>query len=278
MKSLVSVVIPNYNGEFFLIEALGSVINQTYPYLEIIVVDDGSTDNSLEILASFETKIVLLKTKNLGASAARNAGMKAARGEYIALLDSDDVWTNDKLQLQIELLESQKLDLVYCSGQEFGSDAPSGLIHQAMYSGDCYMYFKRFPTRGIIELGCSTAVFRTCLLEFSGLFDESFSGAAEDWDFFRRYSKYANVGFCPEILVKYRRHAGSITARSIFDYYLGNKQAILKMFVDDINIQFFERRAIWTKFHYISAKSFLKHGKIVAGFKSIFRVVLPIKL
>ena len=277
MKSLVSVVIPNYNGGFFLKEALESVINQTYPYLEIIVVDDGSTDNSLEILATFETKILLLKTKKLAAAAARNAGIKAAGGEYIALLDSDDIWTNDKLQLQMERLESLKLDLVYCSGQEFDSNSSSGLIHQAMYSGDCYKYFKRFPTHGIIELGCSTAVFRTSLLESSGLFDESFSGAAEDWDFFRRYSKHAKVGFCPEILVKYRRHAGSITARSILDYYLGNKHAILKMFIDDSNIQFFERRAIWTKFHYISAKSFLKHGKIVASFKSIFRVILPIK-
>jgi glycosyltransferase involved in cell wall biosynthesis len=277
MNGLVSVVIPNHNGGFFLKEALGSVINQTYPCLEIIVVDDGSTDNSLEILATFEGQIVLFKTKKLGAAAARNTGIKAARGEYIALLDSDDIWSNDKLQLQIESLESMKLDLVYCSGQEFGDSSSSGLIHQAKYSGDCYEYFKRFPTRGIIELGCSTAVFRTSILEFSGLFDESFSGAAEDWDFFRRYSKHARVGFCPEVLVRYRRHAGSITARSVLDYYLGNRHAILKMFMDDRDIRFFERRTIWIKFHYLSTKSFLKHGRIAASIISIFEMVLPIK-
>lgn len=277
MKSLVSVVIPNYNGGFFLNEALGSVMSQTYPCLEIIVVDDGSNDNSLEILATFEEQIVLLKTNKLGAAAARNAGIKAARGEYIALLDSDDIWDNDKLQLQVDRLESMRLDLVYCSGQEFGDNSSSSLIHQAKYSGDCYKYFKRYPTRGIIELGCSSAVFRTSILETSGLFDESFSGAAEDWDFFRRYSKHAKVGFCPEILVKYRRHAGSITARSVLDYYLGNKHAILKMLMDDSDIRFFERRTIWIKFHYISAKSLLKHGRIVASLNSVFEMILPIR-
>ena len=277
MKSLVSVVMPNYNGGFFLKEALGSVLSQTYPCLEIIVVDDGSTDNSLEILATFEAQIVLVKTNKLGAAAARNAGIKAARGEYIALLDSDDIWSSEKLQLQIDRLESTRLDLVYCSGQEFADNSSSNLIHQAKYSGDCYEYFKKFPTRGIIELGCSTAVFRTSILESSGLFDESFSGAAEDWDFFRRYSKHARVGFCPEILVKYRRHAGSITARSVHDYYLGNKHAILKMFMDDSNIQFFERRTIWVKFHYISAKSLLKHGRIAASINCVFEMILPIK-
>ena len=277
MKSLVSVVIPNYNGGFFLKEALGSVMSQTYPCLEIIVVDDGSNDNSLEILATFEAQIVLVKTNKLGAAAARNAGIKAARGEYIALLDSDDIWGNDKLQLQLDRLESMRLDLVYCSGQEFGDNSSSSLIHQAKYSGDCYEYFKRYPTRGIIELGCSSAVFRTSILETSGLFDESFSGAAEDWDFFRRYSKHAKVGFCSEILVKYRRHAGSITARSVLDYYLGNKHAILKMLMDDSDIRFFERRTIWIKFHYISAKSLLKHGRIVASVNSVFEMILPIR-
>jgi glycosyltransferase involved in cell wall biosynthesis len=277
MNSLISVVIPNYNGGYFLKEALVSVISQTYPCLEIIVVDDGSTDNSLEILATFQAQIVLLKTQGLGAAAARNTGIKAAKGEYIALLDSDDIWSSDKLQLQIDCLESMRLDLVYCSGQEFGDNSSNSLIHQAKYSGDCYGYFKRFPTRGIIELGCSTAVFRTSILESSGLFDESFSGAAEDWDFFRRYSKHARVGFCPEILVKYRRHAGSITARSVHDYYLGNKHAILKMFMDDSNIRFFERRTIWIKFQYISAKSLLKHGRVAASVNSIFEMILPIQ-
>lgn len=277
MNSLVSVVIPNYNGELFLREALDSVIKQTYPYIEIIVVDDGSTDSSLKILSEYEEKIKLIKTRKFGASAARNRGIEAARGEYIALLDGDDIWSSNKLQLQIERLEALNLDLVYCSGQEFESDKSNGLVHQAVYSGDCYAYFKKFPTRGIVELGCSSAVFRASLIELSGLFDETFSGAAEDWDFFRRYSRHAKIGYCPEILVKYRRHPGSITARSVLAYYLGNKQAILKMFKDDSSIEFFERRVIWARFHYVSAKSFLKHGEITAGIKCIFRTFRPIK-
>ena len=277
MKVLVSVVIPNYNGAPFLKRAIESVIFQTYSNIEIIVIDDGSTDNSLEVLAEFESKVTLLKSANLGAAAARNKGIRVALGEYIALMDSDDVWIKNKLELQIGLIESQSLDLVYCNGQEFSEETTSGAIHEARYSGDCYKYFRKFPTRGIIELGCSSAVFRSSLLPQSGIFDESFSGAAEDWDFFRRYSRYAKVGFCPEILVKYRRHSGSITARSTFEYYLGNKKAILKMFAEDGDIKFVERRIIWAKFHYMSAKSFLKRGQLSLCSKSIVQTILPIK-
>ena len=277
MDYLVSVVIPNHNGAPFLKRAIESVIFQTYSNIEIIVIDDGSTDNSLEVLAEFESKVTLLKSANLGAAAARNKGIRVALGEYIALMDSDDVWIKNKLELQIRLIESQLLDLVYCSGQEFSEETTSGAIHEARYSGDCYQYFRKFPTRGIIELGCSSAVFRSSLLPQSGLFDETFSGAAEDWDFFRRYSRYAKVGFCSQILVKYRRHPGSITSRSIFDYYLGNRKAILKMFIEDLDIEFIERRMIWAKFQYMSAKSFLKRGQLFLCSKSIVQIILPIK-
>lgn len=278
MSDLVSVVIPNRNGGIFIRDCLESVFAQTYTNLEILVIDDGSTDNSLEELAMFAGKIRLISGRNLGAASARNIGMRASHGRYIALLDIDDIWEANKIQRQIDFLNQSKLDLVYCDGQEFGPNNAIKLIHKARYSGDVYEYFKKFPARAIIELGCSSALFRTSILELSGEFDESFSGAAEDWDFFRRYSIYAKVGFVPEILVYYRRHENSITAGSINSYYEGNRQAILKMFREDPNILFRDRRFIWSKFHYQSTKSYLKCGNITASIRCLVRVVLPIPL
>ena len=276
MPQLVSVVIPNYNGGLYLEAALTSVFAQNYLPIEVIVIDDGSTDESLSILENYKNQIILINSKHKGAGAARNLGISRAKGYYIALLDSDDVWEVDKLSLQVRYLEESSLDLVYCHGVEFGPIAQSKLVHTARYSGDCYPLFKKYPTRGIIELGCSTAIFRRELLEISGVFDETFSGAAEDWDFFRRYCRVGKVGYFPQVLVQYRRHAESITGRSKQDYYFGNRKAILNMFREDSEIQILERRIIWAKFHYMSTKSFLKDGRILLGFKSLIAILFPI--
>jgi glycosyltransferase involved in cell wall biosynthesis len=278
MKSLVSIVIPNHNGAQFLVETIKSAIEQDYPCTEIIVVDDGSTDSSLEILEIYKGKIELICSQNFGAASARNLGIMAAKGDYIALLDSDDVWERNKLSLQLELMEKSQLDLVYCDGREFGDKDEMIFLHKAVYSGDCYQYFQRFPTRAIIELGCSSSIIRKSLLHKSGLFDTGFSGPAEDWDFFRRYCKYAKVGFCDQILVHYRKHASNVSARSLEEYYYGNKRAILKMFAEDSNIDAAKRRHIWINFHFISAKSFLKAGYVVHFLRSITRMLLPITI
>lgn len=276
MTSLVTVVIPNFNGAKYLNDSIDSVLAQDYTNIEIVVVDDGSTDESLAILERYGTKITLIKQRNKGSAAARNAGINLASGEYVALLDSDDIWKDNKIRIQISLLESGDYDLVYCGGQEFSAKLEKGLIHVPQYSGDCYQYFKRFPTKGIIELGCSTAVFRTSVLKFSGLFDESFMGAAEDWDFFRRYAKFAEVGFSPEVLVWYRKHADSITARALSDYYEGNRRAIINMFREDKGIGHFEKKRIWLKFHLMIIKSNLKKFYFVESLRYFIKLFQPI--
>jgi len=278
MKSLVSIVIPNHNGALFLLEAITSAIEQDYPYTEIIVVDDGSTDNSLELLEIYKGSIEVICAENFGAASARNLGIMAAKGDFIAFLDSDDVWEKNKLSLQLELMEKSQLDLVYCDGKEFGGNGENFVLHKAVYSGDCYQYFKRFPTRAIIELGCSSSIIRRSLLYKSGLFDTGFSGPAEDWDFFRRYCKYAKVGFCDQVLIHYRKHASNVSARSLEEHYLGNRRALLKMFAEDSNLDAAERRHIWMNFHFISAKSFLKTGYVVHFLRSIARMCLPVTM
>ncbi|HUW88540.1 MAG TPA: glycosyltransferase family A protein [Candidatus Paceibacterota bacterium] len=276
MDTLVSIVIPNYNGALFLEDAVSSALEQDYPNKEIIVVDDGSSDNSVELLKAFSQEIVLIETKNRGASAARNAGILAARGEYVAFLDSDDIWQKNKLSIQMEIMVARNLDLVYCHGQDFGGKESQNQYHEAIFEGDCYQYFKEFPGRAIIVMGCSGAIIRKSRLERSGCFDEAFRGPAEDWDFFRRYCRDAKVGFCDQVLVRRRIHLNNLSNRSLTEYYLGNRRALLKMFTEDPQIGFLERRLIWVKFHFSSAKSFAKGRLYLDAVRSILRMCLPV--
>jgi glycosyltransferase involved in cell wall biosynthesis len=103
-KNLVSVVIPVYNGERYLAECLDSVFSQTWPSIETIVVDDGSTDRSVEI-ASKDSRVRLIRQSNRDVSAARNAGIQAAKGEFIALFDYDDLWLPEKIEKQMECFD-----------------------------------------------------------------------------------------------------------------------------------------------------------------------------
>ena len=109
---LVSVVIPNFNNESYLAECLESVIAQSYKRIEIIVVDDGSTDSSIEILDKYQSKIRVIRSSHNGASAARNIGIEQSKGKFIAFMDSDDIWIIDKIEKQILALLNNDADLV----------------------------------------------------------------------------------------------------------------------------------------------------------------------
>lgn len=278
MNNLVSVIIPNYNGRDFIAACLDSVLRQNYKNVEIIVVDDGSTDDSLQILLSYQDRIQVISIEHQGASAARNIGISSAKGRFIALLDSDDIWERNKLDQQMEKMINGNYDLIYCSGREFYSNETSGVVLTAQYSGNCYKYFKQFPARAVIVLGCSSALMRASLLKKSGLFDVSFSGAAEDWDFFRRYCRNAKVGFVPEILVHYRRHDTSTSARPTLDWYLGNTKAILKMLNEDTKIGFFQKRFIWSKFQYSALKTFIKRKEAHSALRALIRLLSTMRI
>lgn len=123
---LVSVIIPVYNGERFLGQAIESVLKQTYRSVEVIVVDDGSTDGTAAVVRSFES-VRYTHQRNAGQSEARNRGVDAARGELLAFLDADDLWTSDKLGLQFAALESDpELDAVFGHAQEFVGELVPG--------------------------------------------------------------------------------------------------------------------------------------------------------
>src|SRR5687768_3446883 len=104
-KPLISVVIPAYNGEVFLEQAIQSALEQTWPRAEVVVVDDGSTDRSAEIAASYPVKLV--RQENRGVAAARNRGIDEARGDLLSFLDQDDIFRPEKLERQFEALRTQ---------------------------------------------------------------------------------------------------------------------------------------------------------------------------
>jgi len=266
---LVSVVMPNHNGADFLEEAIQSVLNQTYRNLELIVVDDGSDDASLAILQKYGTSLKYISVSNSGAAHARNIGISSANGELIAFIDSDDVWAKDKVYKQVNLLLEEKLTLVYCSGVEFGELISKKNIHKAKYSGFCYLDFVENPTIAIIVLGCSTAIIRREVLMKSGLFDENFKGPAEDWDFFRRVCKFANVGFVDEKLVKYRIHNRNVSRSSAYSYFDGNKMAVSKMLLEDKSIN---KINVWRKFYFV----FIKYSIKTLNIRLICRVILSV--
>jgi glycosyltransferase involved in cell wall biosynthesis len=119
---LISVIIPTYNRAHLIKRSIDSVLSQTYKNLELIIVDDGSTDNTKEVIDSInDERLVYIKQKNQGASAARNKGIDIAKGKYIAFNDSDDVWHLDKLEKEITKLKENNADVVFCKQFTFGN-------------------------------------------------------------------------------------------------------------------------------------------------------------
>jgi len=200
-STLVSVVIPVYNGERYLAKAITSVLDQTYKNFELIVVDDGSTDKSATIARSFnDDRIRYLYQSNGGASKARNLGVAASRGTVIAYLDSDDAWLPRKLERQVDYLTSHKeVGAVYCW---FVVLEPNGSRRV------CSLSVGHNPWE-IIKTGCgllpSATAFRKEVLQKVGGFDEAFVGSEyQDLELTPRLSEITRFACLPEVLLLYR--------------------------------------------------------------------------
>jgi glycosyltransferase involved in cell wall biosynthesis len=229
---LISVIIPNYNYARFLDKAITSVQSQTYPNLEIIVVNNGSTDESLQVLEKYESQILLIDQINLGQAGARNSGLRAASGELLAFLDADDFWQNDKLEKQIQLINSET-ELVYSGIARIRND--SGRIESVLlpqFKGDCHNYFTDLAAVSIVLSGESTCLFTRNLLNLVGDFDPQLNSAS-GWDFFRRCSIITNFDFVPEALTNYRLHSSNMSKSSL-NNIRDIRKAYRKLFSDTL--------------------------------------------
>jgi glycosyltransferase involved in cell wall biosynthesis len=167
----VSVIVPTFNGERFLEEALRSALAQTLPPLEVIVVDDGSTDASAEIAEAFGEPVRCIRQENAGVAAARNHGLSVARGEFIAFLDHDDLWPADKLELQVAALrDDSAADIVTGRMRVLGGSVP----------GRAWSVEDEREAPGGAHL--PAALIRRSAFDRIGALDESVGGASDDLD------------------------------------------------------------------------------------------------
>jgi glycosyltransferase involved in cell wall biosynthesis len=210
LNGLVSVVIPLYNKESYIIETLKSVMNQTYRNIECIIVDDGSTDSSVAVASKFisdnELPWILISQKNSGQTKARNHGIQLARGEYVAFLDSDDLWPVNKIELQVEAIEkNSKSVLVLCSYAIFseGKSIPRVVKHRKSKKMNTRWLDMRGFGGGLESLG----LLRRKTLDQVGLFDESLS-TSSGLDLSLRLEKIGEIVLLKQLGLYYRISSG----------------------------------------------------------------------
>lgn len=221
MKPLISVIIPVYNADKYLAEAIESVLVQVDYPLEIIVVDDGSTDNSAAVAQKFGDKIQYLYQENSGIATTRNQGIKLSNGEYFSFLDADDLWTKNKLALQISAFErNSNLDIVFGHVQQFFSPDLDRETQQKLYCPDTAVPGNT-PSSMLVK---STAFKRV------GLFSTQWRmGESIDW-YLRATELQLHMEMLPEVVLWRRIHQ---TNQGIYERHLmGSYAHILKASLD----------------------------------------------
>jgi teichuronic acid biosynthesis glycosyltransferase TuaG len=217
MPPLVSVVMPAFNAGRHIAQSIESVLGQTFGGWELIVVDDGSTDDTAEVsrrFAAADGRVRYFRRTNGGQAAARNTGLAHARGRVVAFLDADDLWLPDKLAAQVAVLEESGADFVYCDGYVFSDDgADTSEKHFHALPGPtpgAEMFRTLF---GANHVGTLTVLVRRAALDAVGLFDEGRAYQnCEDYDLWLRLAKHgARFYGMTERLVRYRRHAAAST-------------------------------------------------------------------
>jgi len=207
-QPLVSVIIPCYNGEKFIGEAIESVLNQTYQNWELIIIDDGSTDNSEDIVKKIitDSQIKLIKHKyNKGIAKTKNTGIANAKGKYIAFLDQDDIWLNSKLELQLKCFELGNSDIgVVCTGMIFTDSNMKPInIFRGFRDEDQKTLIKNLylkPTNS-----SSIMMVKKEYFEHIGTFNEELIGW-DDYELLMRLATISQIKYIREPLVKKRIH------------------------------------------------------------------------
>ena len=211
----VSIIIPTYNRADLLPRTIGSVLNQTFRNFELIVVDDGSTDNTREVVKKFEEKDLRVKyiwQENSGGPAKpKNTGIKVAKGKFIAFLDDDDEWLPEKLEKQIKLFRntSNNLAFVGCNILVIEEEKNKIIKRVKMSNYSKGVFFKKL-LEGNFIFTSSSVLIKKEVLDKVGFFDTNLK-YADDWDLWVRVSEHFSFSFVPEYLLKYYLHQKGIT-------------------------------------------------------------------
>ena len=257
----VSVVIPNYNYGRFIGEAVESVLAQTYPIAEIVVVDSESTDETLEVLRKYADRVRVIVQENLGVCAARNRGVAETNGEFIAFLDADDRWLPQKIEKQMaKFAGDEEIGLVHCGMREIDSetDQTLGLLLDGG-EGSIADNLLLWQSPAVIGPGGTTVVRRVVFEEVGGFDTDLVVG--EDWDFCYRTARRCRVGFVREPLVDYRSH-GTNAHHNVAEMERGMRRMLEKAFTtDDASVLKLRNRA-YGNFHRTLAGSYFQAGNV----------------
>ncbi|OIP68189.1 MAG: glycosyl transferase family A, partial [Oscillatoriales cyanobacterium CG2_30_40_61] len=209
--NLISVIIPVYNGEKTIKETILSVLNQTFENWELIIINDGSTDSTIEIIAQIQnTKIRVFNCENAGLAKSRNRGIDHSQGEYISFLDADDLWTPDKLEAQFQALQENPEAMVAYSWTDY-IDQSSQFLHSGRHitiNGNIYQHLL---VNNFLENG-SNPLIRKQALNQVGKFDTSLK-AGEDWDMWLRLAVHYQFVAVPLPQILYRVSADSMSSQ-----------------------------------------------------------------
>ncbi len=206
----VSVVIPCYNSASTLRETLDSALGQTYGNVRIVAINDGSTDETGEILAAYGDRITVLSQRNSGQTVAKNSGIAAAEGDYIAFLDSDDLWDEAKIGRQVALMEaSPETGLCYTAGHVIdGSGARlSSFFGAPSHRGNCFEALLLHN-----DIVASSVMVRRAALDRLGVYDPELR-ACENWELWTRIASEYRVDCVDEPLTFYRKHGANMSSR-----------------------------------------------------------------
>jgi glycosyltransferase involved in cell wall biosynthesis len=219
-KPTVDVIIPVYNAELYIYEALSSIQKQTYPVNKIIIVDDGSTDKSQAEIQRFKNRtkvpVEYIRTQNMGPAHARNIGIKASTADYISIHDADDVALPNKIESQIDLVLKNP-EILFVHANYIFTNAEGKHIETRKHNRN-----KGTPLEGDVsksiyykveDISTPTALIKRSLFNEVGLFDESMR-YAEDLDMWMRISKKTKFGYIPEVSLHMRRHETNTTNSS----------------------------------------------------------------
>jgi glycosyltransferase involved in cell wall biosynthesis len=261
--SKVAAIIPCFNHGRYLAEAVESVLAQTYSEVELVVVNDGSTDDTKAVASSFGERIRYLEHENRGLCASRNRAIEETESEYIAFLDADDRWQPEKLARQIPLLEADpRVGLVHtdgliCTEQGVGERILAAAEPSSL-SGEL---FERLLLGNPI-LGPSVVARRSCL-DKVGLFDENLGGCG-DWDLWLRICRRWKAAYVAEPLLLYRRHTEAVSMSEDHDYMLADSLRVLdKAFADPElppSARTLEGRA-YSELYFVFGKTCLAQGR-----------------
>ncbi|MEH2353705.1 glycosyltransferase [Nostoc sp.] len=211
--TIISVIIPAYDSEKTIKETIQSVLNQTFTNFELIIINDGSQDSTLDIITQIkDPRIKVFSYPNAGGNVSRNRGLNLAVGEFVSFLDADDLWTPDKLQSQLKALQENAAATVAYSWTDYIDENGEIVLSGTHITANGDVYGKLLLTN-FLENGSNPLIRREALIKLGG-FDESLS-AAQDWDMWLRLACQFYFVCVPSVQILYRISVNSVSANLI---------------------------------------------------------------